>query len=436
MMLAEDHLHPSPADESGASGSPALEATREPARPMFWVWLVVAALLAGLAGFWAPRLAVRSWAGKSPPGTTRRGSPPAASVADVPPEPRSPAPTSPASAKLSVPPADPEALARLPDPTSPLPASQAAMAEEVRKMAEYLVECFPSDPDSVEVLARCEKWLGNTDQAVAQWDRCLELNPEYGYALYGKATVSAEKGDSGLAADLFRKALDAKPGWAEAELELARALVNAGRAGESIAVLEKHVRRKPFLSEAYVLLGQACLECGDLERAKAAYESAVTILPDYTGAYYGLATACARLGQGEEARKVMEQFHERRAVEFQIRKKGKVEYDDLEAMRIDSSPMYLAAGQVYFTRKRLAEAERLWRRAAALDSRYVECRQALAWLYRSTGRLPQAVEMLEQLAEIEPDNRVYVEEIARLYTELQRPDKAEEVRRRFAQSKG
>jgi len=436
MMLPEGPLRPSPTDERGASGAPAPEETREPATLVFCVWLVVAALLAGVAGFWAPRLAVRSWEGKSPPGTAGRGSASADSVADARHAPGSRGTTSLASAKLAVPPADPEALARLPDPTSPLPASQAAMAEEARRMAEYLVECYPSDPDSVEVLARCEKWLGNTSGAVAHWDRCLDLDPKYGYALYGKGTVAAEKGDYDQAARLFRMALDVEPDWPEAELEWARALINAGRARESIPVLEKHVRRRPFLSEAYVLLGQACLECNELAKAKAAYVAAVKVLPDYTSAYYGLATACARLGRRQEAREVMEKFQERRAVEFQARKTDKAEYDDLDAMRVDSSPIYLSAGQVYFVRKRLVEAERLWRRAAALDPHYVECRQALAWLYRSTGRLPQAIEMLEQLAAIEPENRVYPEEIARLYAELQRPDKAEEVRQRSAQSKG
>jgi tetratricopeptide (TPR) repeat protein len=393
-------------------------------------------LLAGAAGFWAASLVVRSWDGKGPAKTVRDHLALPDTAGEAGPVVSFPQEASPASAGISAPPTDPELLARLPDPASPLPASQAAMAEEARKMAEHLVECFPSHPDSVEVQARCEKWLGNTAEAVAHWDRCLELDPRYGYALLGKATVSAEKGDYDQAADLFRKALDARPGWAEAELELARALVNDGLARESIAVLEEHVKRKPFLSEAYVLLGQACLEINDLPRAKAAYEAAVEILPDYTAAYYGLATVCARLGHREQTRRAMEQFQKHRAAEFEARKTDKIEYRDLDAMRADAAPLYLAAGQVYLARKRSAEAERLWRRAAALDARYPECRQALAWLYRSTGRLPQAIEMLEQLAAIEPDNRIYLEEIARLYAEAQQPDKAEEVRRRLAQSKG
>ncbi len=436
MTPPKDRLRPSGQNERGDSGSPASEASWESARSTFWIWLLLVAVLAGLAGFWAPRFAVRFWDGTRLPATARRGSTPPASAAETRSAPRPSRPVSAETAKTSVPPPDAEAIAHLPDPASPLPPSQAAMAEEVRNMAEYLVECFPSDPDSVEVLARCEKWLGNTAEAVAHWDRCLELNPEYGYALYGKATVSAEKGDHRQAGDLFRKALQVKPDWPKAQLELARTLINAGRAREAIAVLEKHVRRKPFLSEAYVLLGQACVQCDELQKAKNAYEAAVKILPDYAPGYYGLATACARLGQHQEAREAMKHFQQRNAVDFQVRRTGKIEYDDLDAMRIDSSPMYQAAGQVFYARKRLAEAERLWRRAAALDPNSVECRQALAWLYRSTGRLPQAIETLEQLAGIEPDNRIYLEEIARLYTELQQPGKAAEVRRRMAESKG
>lgn len=431
MTPSEDRLPLSPADESGAMGTPASEEPREPANSLFWIGLVVATLMAGMAGFWAPRIAVRLWQGGHPPGTARHRFTPTAPNARARTE-ASGAPSA-AVAGAPVPPASAESLARLPDPASPLPTSQVAMADELRKVAGHLVECFPSDPDAMEVTARCEKLLGSTAEAVACWDRCLDLNPSYAYAHYGKATVAAKKGEHEEAADLFRRALDANPDWPEAELELARALINVGRPQESIPVLEKHVQRRPFLSEAYVLLGQSYLQGGEYQKAKTSFETAVRILPEYANAYYGLATACARLGQQERAREAMEQFRKRKDADYQVRKKDKIEYDDLDAMRIDASPIYLHAGQIYYTRKRPAEAERLWRRAATLNPRYVECHQALAWLYRSTGRLPQAVEMLEQLAEIEPTNSVYLEEITRLYAELGQPAKAEEARRRLEQ---
>ncbi len=437
-MPPEKNSRHAPAVRLGADAQ-----SRRPARlerKLPWivgVQLLAVAALAALLGFFAPRLAVRLLPfdrfhvdQASEPMQSSHAAPAAATV-----QPEAPAPSTAANGSTTAPKIDPEALAHLPDPDSPLPGSQAAMAEEARNVARYMVECFPSDPDAVEVIARCEKWLGNTAAAVGHWDRCLELNPDYAYAHFGKATVLAEKGDYQKAADLFREALERNPDWPKAELELARAWINAGSAEKSIPVLEKHVQRRPFLSEAYVLLGQAYLQRDEFEKAKSAYETAVRILPDHTEAYYGLANAFARLGQRERAKETMEQFQKRKAADLQVRKTQKSEYDDLEAMRIDSSTIYLDAGQVYYARKRLAEAERLWRRAAALNDGYVECRQALAWLYRSTNRLPQAIEMLEQLAAIEPKQRAYLEEVVRLHNDLGAPERAEAARRRLERLK-
>ncbi len=395
-------------------------------------WFPAAALLAVVAGicaFSAPRLTIPFRHGDGAP---HHGSPPALPGAD-----RTSSPARPASAVPQAGGESPSApavagAADLPDPVAPLPGTQAEMTAEAGSVALYVVECFPSDPDALEVLARYEKWMGNTAEAVAIWSRCLELDADYGYAHHGKATVAAERGEHAAAAALFRSALDAHPDWPEAEVELARALINAGHPEEAVAVLEEHVERRPFLAEAYALLGQAHLQGDAFEKAAASYETAVQVLPSHTNAYYGLATAYTRLGRQERAREIMEEFRERKEADFEVRKTQKTEYDDLEAARIDSSAVYLNAGQIFFARGRLAEAERLWRRAAALHPGYVDCRQALAWLYRSTGRLAEAIVMLEELAQLEPHEPVYLEEIVRLHAELGQAAEAERARRRLA----
>jgi tetratricopeptide (TPR) repeat protein len=383
-------------------------------RRLMWCWTLGAVLLVGLAGFSLVAWVVRSFSYAASQQATSVAVP--ADVASQSLESNPDAPRSETHVFSSQ--ADANALSDLPDPATPLPETHQEIVAEAHRVAKYVVQCFPSDPDALEVLARYEKWLGNTAEAVAVWDRCLDLNPNYGYAYFGKAMVAAQRGDNEEAAQLFGKALERKSDWPEAELELARALINADRSQDAIPVLEKHVQRKPFLSEAYALLGQAYSQCGEFQRAKTSYEISVRILPSHTNAYYGLATAHTRLGEHQQAREMMEQFRERKAADFTARKTEKNEYDDLEAMRIDSAVVYLNAGQIYYARGRLAEAERLWRRAAALHPAYVECHQALAWLYRSNGHLPQAIEMLEQLARIEPDNPLYLDEIARLHIEL------------------
>jgi tetratricopeptide (TPR) repeat protein len=418
---------PEKRDVSSPPASGNTEATsRSPTagRPA-WPWLLGAALVVALAGFFALRWAQRLDSGQPAPQHVAAAVPPVSENRSLSLGPGTS--TSRAGAALFASQADEEVLRHLPDPASPLPATQAEMAAEAKGVATCVVQQFPSDPDALEVLARYEKWLGNTAEALAIWSRCLELNPNYGYAYYGKAAVAGQRGDYDEAAGLFREALERKANWPEAEVELARALIHADRPQEAIAVLEKHVQRQPFLSEAYALLGQAFLQCGEFEQAKTSYGISLQVLPSHTNAYYGLATAHTRLGEREQAREMMEQFRKRKAVDFEARKTEKNEYDDLEAMRIDSSVVYLSAGQIYFAQGRLGEAEQLWRRAAALNPGYVECRQALAWLYRSNGYLPQAIEMLEQLARIEPDHPSYLDEVARLKTELGRPAEVQRV---------
>ena len=421
MLPEQPGLSRSEANERVASPSAADEhpdsarlASR--AKPLMWPWAAGALLLVGLVVFSLAAWIVQSFSDATPQHAAFVAVP--ADDASPPLERKPDAPRLETHVFSSQ--ADSNALSFLPDPATPLPDTHSEIVAEAHGVAKCVVQCFPSDPDALEVLARYENWLGNTAEAVAIWDRCLDLNPKYGYAYYGKAMVAAEKGDHEEAAELFRKALDHRADWPEAELELARALINADRSQDAIPVLEKHVQRKPFLSEAYSLLGQAFLQCGEFERAKTSYEISVRILPSHTSAYYGLATAHTRLGEHEQAREMMEQFRERKAADFTARKTEKNEYDDLAAMRIDSSVVYLNAGQIYYARGRLAEAERLWRRAAALNPGYVECRQALAWLYHSNGHLPQAIEMLEQLARIEPDNPLYPDEIGQLHNELAR----------------
>jgi tetratricopeptide (TPR) repeat protein len=261
------------------------------------------------------------------------------------------------------------------------------------------------------------------------------LDPDYGYAHYGMGKAAATRGDYTEAEKRFRKALSLTPEWPNAELELARSLLNLGKSEEAVLVLEKHVQRQPFLSEAYFLLGQAYSQQKEHQKAKESYAAAIRLGARTTEAHYGLATVCARVGEKDLARQHMEKFQELRAEEFELRKRQKVGYDDLEAMKVDTAVICANAAQFYLTQKRPAEAEKLWRRAAAFDPLHVESRQGLAWVCRRSGRVPEAVRWLQQLAEIDPENAAYPLEIGRLQTELQQFDAAEvafqTVRQRF-----
>lgn len=313
----------------------------------------------------------------------------------------------------------------------PLPDSAEATLAEAQHMAESLVQAFPGNPDALEVLARLHFFRGHTVAAVAVWKQCLQANPQYAYAFAGLGMVASRRGEFREAAQWFGRAVQSAPGALAFREDYAEALINAGEVDKAIAVLEELVRASPHSARAFDLLGSAYCHLGKYAQARDNYQHAVMLDPAHAGIRLGLAKALVRLGQADEARKCMEEFRRLRAQEQARRQKDLREYDDLRAVRQDVARICTAAAQVYHAHGKPAEAERLWRRAAALDPTAVECRQALAWRYRQAGKLAETIGLLEELWALEPSKPSYGLEIARLHLQQERPEKAEAALQRL-----
>ena len=114
-----------------------------------------------------------------------------------------------------------------------------------------------------------------------------------------------------------------------------------------------------------------------------------------------------------------------RSEEYTVRKQQRAGYDDVVAARAEAAILLTQAGGVCMAAKQEREAERLWKRASALDVKSVSCRQALAWLCYHQGRTMEAVGILGEVAAIEPANPAYPMEIGRLLAQLKEIDAAE-----------
>jgi tetratricopeptide (TPR) repeat protein len=200
-----------------------------------------------------------------------------------------------------------------------------------------------------------------------------------------------------------------------------------------VKLLEKNIQRQPTFWEPHLLLGQAHAQRKDYAKAKETYSRLIQSGAAPAAAYHGLAMALARLGEKDQAGQYLEKFRQLEASEFAIVKKGKVEYNDLQAMMVDTANVLSSAGQLFLARKRPAEAEKLWRRAAASDPAHVKSRQGLAWLCRSSGRIAEAVGFLQQLVEIDRGSVAYLVEIGRLEADMKHFDAAEAALRTACQ---
>jgi tetratricopeptide (TPR) repeat protein len=267
------------------------------------------------------------------------------------------------------------------------------------------------------VKRRLLEWLGKSKQALECWEQCLQLNPNYAYADYGMGMVAAKNEDYRKATELLRKAVRLDPGFFPGRIALADALAGLNQPKEVIAILEDHVRRDPR-SQGFFLLGQAYFQMQQFEKARENLEAAIQRYPKYGEAYYRLSAVYTRLGQQDKAGQCIQKSRELKAEQRQDERVKKKEYDDLNAVRNRVAETYTSAGRLYLTEKKHIEAERLWRRAAELSPKNVECRQGLAWLCREQVRIPETIAILEQLAAIQPKDPGIWLEIGRLHAEL------------------
>ena len=325
-------------------------------------------------------------------------------------------------------------LALVVDPDAPLPATVEVLHQETLAAVDALVGIFPDKPDALEMKARVLMWLGNSSQAEATWQQCLQREPKYIHAYVGMASAAAARAEHEKALELAQHALTLDANNFQARAIVADSLLQLGRAQEVPAVLEEHLSKDPR-SRGYYLLGQAYAQTGDSAKARDNFEAAVRIFADYPEAYNGLAVAYEKLGEAEKSKQAMDRFRELgKKQEADPQRIREDTASDLAALKQEASALYTDAGRVLYVSKKPTEAEQFWLRAVALDDRNTPCRQALAWLCRSTHRRGENIAWLKQLAELEPANPSYWAEIGRVYEDLQLLPAAEDAFRKACQA--
>lgn len=281
--------------------------------------------------------------------------------------------------------------------------------------------------DALALAAGIHDQYGDTDEALVCWQQAMKLNPSQAEVHSAIGYIALRKGQSEEAAAAFRRALELTPKLPGAHHRLAHALMAMGQMREAVTALEAAAQITPDASRIWYMLGQAHVHLGEFDDARACYEKAVSINADEIDAYYGLATACARLGQPDQAKVHRQEFQRRKAEYWKAYKDMRSLYDDADTMRRTLAQTCAAAGTMYARHGQVGNAEPLWRRAAELDLKDTRCRQQLAVLYQSTGRLNQAVGVCQELARIEPDDPGHRLNLGSLYARLRQPEAARAV---------
>ena len=98
---------------------------------------------------------------------------------------------------------------------------------------------------------------GNVDEAIAHYQKALQIKPDYAEAHNNLGNALLQKGNVDEAITHYQKALQINPDYAEAHNNLGIALLQKGNVDEAIAHFQKALQIKPDNAEAHNNLGNA-----------------------------------------------------------------------------------------------------------------------------------------------------------------------------------
>ncbi len=308
------------------------------------------------------------------------------------------------------------------------------LREETFDVARQVVKDFPGDTNAIGLMGIVHNQYGNTAEAAACWETCIEMDPGRADAYYGLAVIAQRKGEHAKAAALWRKAEQLDPTQPSLYGYYAETLLELGKPEEAIAAAQKELALNPANPAVRAFLGKVYLQLKEYDKAIAAYEQARQFRPGDSRPYLGLSTAWARLGQADKAKEYADQFRKIR----DEKDKALVDHNRAIDDRVDDrlwAAQFLAktradAGGLYAAHGRLEKAEEHWRRAAAVDPGNVTCRLGLVELYVRGGRERLALLFAEQLRAIDPKSAADHFRTGALLVRLQQFDAAEEAVRK------
>ncbi len=311
-----------------------------------------------------------------------------------------------------------------------VPESAEALREETLAVGRGLIADLPDRPEAQAVVALMHMRYGQTEEAMARWEKALALNARFSPAYLGMGTIAAQKAEYDRATKRLRKALELSPQLPAAYDRLTECLLQQGKADEALPVAREYVRRYPNARESHYWLGQTYLDLGRYEEADQSHQRALRIDPELTPSYYSLAIARAKLGRREEATEHRKRFASLKQSDMHADRGRSRLYRDVAEQRDVLAGTHMSAGDVHLRFGDPRKAEAHWRRGAAVAPRHVPCREALATLYEMQNRPQAALDVLDGLLDLDPENASYWTQAGRMHAARNAFDSAERAFRK------
>ena len=178
---------------------------------------------------------------------------------------------------------------------------QKGRVEEAVAHYNKALELNPGYGEAHYNLANSLLRLGHVEEAVAHYEEALAINPNNAPAHYNLAAVLVQTGRMDAAIDHYNKVLEIDPNHAAAHNNLGAVLGRVGRAEEAVAQYVKALELNPNNAEAHYNLGNTLLQMGRMDEAIAHYNETLELNPNNAAAHNKLSNILRQMGRTEEA---------------------------------------------------------------------------------------------------------------------------------------
>ena len=166
----------------------------------------------------------------------------------------------------------------------------------------------PRIPEAHNMMGVCEVELGALDAAAASFRRALELRPAYDSAELNLASVLQKQGKQAQAADFLRSAIRLKPDFTAARIDLAKLLLADKREDAALEQFEAVIAREPAQVFALGNAGLIFARRSDYAKAIERLSSAHSLDPNSIPLALALAEAEIRAGRLDDADRVISEL--------------------------------------------------------------------------------------------------------------------------------
>jgi tetratricopeptide (TPR) repeat protein len=244
---------------------------------------------------------------------------------------------------------------------------------------------------------------GDKDGAIGNYEKALQIEPNDPDSHSSLATLLGEKGLFREATTHFNTALRINPRSIETMVNLANVLLRTGNTDSAIFYYKNALRMDPWNAEIYNNLGTAYVYGGELKTGAELFQKALRIRPKYEDAAENLMKAQAALTKIENAIVKLEEF-------IKADPRNPDLYTKMAGLRRQQGDMDQAIAD--------------YKKALEINPESVQALYGLVMIFSSRLEFSNALEKINIIRKIQPDNPNVYYDTACIYAKMNMPDKS------------